>query len=137
DEARLKKEEQRINQESAGKADADRTATLSQEFKVPDMTVQNLRATNNWGSVTVELAMAQKLTAQDPATYPTIDTAIAKIDSLRGQSQSWGQISQALSLNLGPVLSQTQHIRHVMNIGDQKVDQASVRDAKKKKSAPR
>src|SRR5689334_168257 len=79
DEAKLESTSQTIDRDSASKSDPEKTAALAKQFKVSEETVQNLRGKGKgWGGVTIELAMAQKLSSMDPKTYPAMSDALTK-----------------------------------------------------------
>jgi hypothetical protein len=111
EEQQLKTEQQRID--AAANTKAPRPETLATEFGVSPQTVTNLRnQKRGWGSITIELAMAQQLTRTDPATYPTMDSALAKIEAMYADGRGWGRIANDLGFKLGPVVSSVQHARH-------------------------
>jgi hypothetical protein len=91
---------------------APRPEVLAKEFGVTTETVTGLRSQNRgWGTITIELAMAQQLTKTDPATYPDMSAALAKVESLHAGGRGWGRIAQDLGFKLGPVVSSVQHAR--------------------------
>jgi hypothetical protein len=117
DEQRLHTEEKRIDRDlrAAKTGDADHSAALAEQYNVPEQTVQNLRSKAGWGGVTIQLAMAQKLAADNPTAYPTMDSALAKIADLRQTGAGWGKVAQDLGFKLGPVISSAQRARHQLN----------------------
>ena len=92
-------------------AKSTQVQVLSKEFNVTPKTVEDLRAKQGWGGVTIELAMAQHLTQTDPKTYPTMTAALQKLDTLRAEKEGWGKISKDLGFKLGPVVSAAEHTR--------------------------
>ena len=111
DEQRLESTGTAIDNEGASKKQ-DRAQALSKQFNVPASTVEDLRAKKQgWGEITIRLAMAQHLTKTDPQTYPTMNDALAKIDSMRSDNKGWGKISKDLGFKLGPVVRDAQHAR--------------------------
>ena len=111
DEERLQTTKADIDKDANAKKQ-NRVQTLSTQFNVSTDTVEDLRAKKQgWGEITVRLAMAQHLTKTDPQTYPTMNDALAKIDSMRSDNKGWGRISKDLGFKLGPVVRDAQHAR--------------------------
>ena len=112
DEARLQTVGKSIDQENAQKADSLKVQALAKQFDVPPATIEDLRnKRQGWGNVTIELAMAQRLAQTDPATYPTLNDALQKIDAMRADKMGWGKIGKELGVKLGPVVSAAEHTR--------------------------
>jgi len=112
DDAHLQTVGKNIDQENANKADSQKVQALAKQFDVPAATIEDLRnKRNGWGNVTIELAMAQRLTQADPTTYPTLNDALQKIDGMRADKMGWGKIGKELGVKLGPVVSTAEHTR--------------------------
>ncbi len=111
DQARLETVAKNIDKDMASKGSNTQVQVLSKEFNVTPKTVEDLRAKQGWGGVTIELAMAQHLTQTDPKTYPTMTDALQKIDTLRADKEGWGKIAKDLGFKLGPVVSAAEHSR--------------------------
>lgn len=116
-EARLEKVQKSIDQEAV-KEQETQVQTLAKEFNVAPSVVEGLRANNQgWGEITIELAMAQRLSQSDPKTYPTLADASNKIKSLRAEKMGWGKIAQTLGFKLGPVISAAERAQHDLGAG--------------------
>lgn len=111
DDQQLQDEQQNIdNTAKRGAASADK---LAKEFDVTTDTVTGLRdEKRGWGEIIIELAMAQQLTKTNPTTYPDMESALAKIESIRTTGEGWGLIAKSLGFKLGPVVSAVQRARH-------------------------
>lgn len=110
DEARLQAVQKEINTHAISvKHDIQIQALLAKEFKVEPSVVMALHSDwSDWGSITVELAMAQRL-AQIEA-YPDFIAALRKIESLRDKKMS--KIAKSHGFKLGPVLNVVEHTRN-------------------------
>jgi hypothetical protein len=111
DQARVETVAKNIDKDMASKGSSTQVQVLSKEFNVTPKTVEDLRAKQGWGGVTIELAMAQHLTQTDPKTYPTMTAALQKLDTLRAEKEGWGKIAKDLGFKLGPVVSAAEHTR--------------------------
>jgi len=111
DQSRVETVAKNIDKDMASKSSSNQVQVLSKEFNVTPKTVEDLRAKQGWGGVTIELAMAQHLTQTDPKTYPTMTAALQKLDTLRAEKEGWGKISKDLGFKLGPVVSAAEHTR--------------------------
>lgn len=101
--------------ELMGRPEPNRAEALAKQFGVEAATVEQLRNEDKgWGGVFIQLATAQHLTQKDPATYPTMAVALAKIQSLHAEHHGWGRIAQELGFKLGPVVSAARHARNEM-----------------------
>jgi hypothetical protein len=115
DQARVETVAKNIDKDMASKGSSTQGQVLSKEFNVTPKTVEDLRAKQGWGGVTIELAMAQHLTQTDPKTYPTMTAALQKLDTLRAEKEGWGKIAKDLGFKLGPVVSAAEHTRIELN----------------------
>jgi len=111
DRSRVEAVAKNIDKDMASKASNTQVQVLSKEFNVTPRTVEDLRAKQGWGGVTIELAMAQHLTQTDPKTYPTMTAALQKLDTLRAEKEGWGKIAKDLGFKLGPVVTAAEHTR--------------------------
>lgn len=111
DQARVDTVAKNIDKDTASKTASTQAQVLSKEFNVTPKAVEDLRAKQGWGGVTIELAMAQHLTKTDPKIYPTMTDALQKIDTLRAEKEGWGKIAKDLGFKLGPVVSAAEHTR--------------------------
>jgi len=111
DQSRVEAVAKNIDKDVASKGSNTQVQVLSKEFNVTPKTVEDLRAKQGWGGVTIELAMAQHLTQTDPKTYPTMTDALQKLDTLRAEKEGWGKIAKDLGFKLGPVISAAEHTR--------------------------
>lgn len=94
-------------------AQKNRVAALAKQFNVPARTVEEMRNEGKgWGEATIQLSIAERLAKTDPAAYPDMASALAKVDSLRDQGKGWGNISKELGFKLGPVISEVKHAQH-------------------------
>lgn len=110
EEKQLASEQKSID--AAARSSAPRADALAREFGVTTETVDGLRAQKRgWGTITIELAMAQELTRRDATNYPDMNTALAKIETMRAGGSGWGRIAQDLGFKLGPVVSAVQRAR--------------------------
>lgn len=113
DEAQLETVRADIDKGTAAAGQENRAQTLAKQFNVDPGVVNNLRTRKHgWGEVTIELAMAQRLTQTDAQTYPTMADALNKIDALRADKMGWGKIAKDLGFKLGPVVSAAMHTRN-------------------------
>jgi hypothetical protein len=113
DEQRLEATSQAIDKETPGKGQSARADALAKQFRLSPTEIQDLRAKKQgWGEVTTQLAMAQHLSQSDPKTYPTLQSALAKIESLRAEHMGYGKIAKELGFKLGPVVSDAKHVRN-------------------------
>jgi hypothetical protein len=115
DQARVETVAKNIDKDMGSKGSSTQVQVLSKEFNVTPKTVEDLRAKQGWGGVTIELAMAQHLTQTDPKTYPTMTDALQKLDTLRAEKEGWGKIAKDLGFKLGPVVSTAEHTRIELN----------------------
>jgi hypothetical protein len=111
DQARVDTVAKNIDKETATKGTTTQVQVLTKEFNVTPKVVEDLRAKQGWGGVTIELAMAQHLTQTDPKTYPTLTDALQKVETLRAEKEGWGKIAKDLGFKLGPVVSAAEHTR--------------------------
>src|SRR5215831_8258130 len=111
DQSRIEAVAKNIDKDMVSKSSSNQVQVLSMEFNVTPKTVEDLRAKQGWGGVTIELATAQHLTQTDPKTYPTMTAALQKLDTLRAEKEGWGKISKDLGFKLGPVVSAAEHTR--------------------------
>ena len=113
DEAQLETVRKDIDRDLTARGEADKIQSLAKQFNVAPDVVQDLRAKKQgWGSVAIELAMAQEFSKTDPNTYPKLTDALQHIESLRTQKMGWGRIAKELGFKLGPVVSAAQHVRN-------------------------
>ncbi len=110
DETRLQTIQKEINAHVISvKQDIQIQALLAKEFKVEPSVVMALHSDwSDWGSITLELAMAQRLTQTE--AYPDFIDALRKIESLRNKKMN--KIAKSLGFKLGPVLSVVEHTRN-------------------------
>lgn len=90
--------------------------------------MSDLRSKYGWGGANIPLAMAQRLYAMDPRTYPTMEQALQKIGGLRADKMGWGKMAHQLGFQLGPVVSAAErqlHAQDVHLVHSQKVDRAA------------
>ncbi len=113
DEAQLETVRKDIDRDSTTTRDADKIQSLAKRFDVAPDVIQGLRANKQgWGSIGIELAMAQEFSKTDPNTYPKLTDALKQIESLRARKMGWGQIAKELGFKLGPVVSAAQQTRN-------------------------
>jgi hypothetical protein len=113
DDAQVEATAKAIDKDTAGKGQALRTEALSKQFGLKPEEIQDMRAKKQgWGEVTVQLAMAQHLSQSDPTTYPTLQSALTKIESMRADKMGYGKIAKELGFKLGPVVSDAMHVRN-------------------------
>jgi hypothetical protein len=90
---------------------------LARQFNVPPSVVEELHnRKQSWGTITIELAMAQHLSRLDPISYRTVSEALEQVRTLRTEGKGWGGISRELGFNLGPVISEIRHVREDLQI---------------------
>jgi len=117
DDQKLMQEQQEMDKSQA--TDTQKATSLAAQFNVPEKTVDDLRAKGlGWGEVTIDLAMAQKLSSANPKLYPTMADALNKIASLRASGEGWGKIAKDLGFKLGPVVSAAHHAVRDMHAAD-------------------
>ncbi len=113
DEARLETVKQEIDQTAATTPQDTKIQALASQYNVAPGVVQDLHdKKQGWGGISIELAMAQRLTQTDPNAYPSMADALNKIETLRGQKMGWGKIAKSLGFKLGPVVSSAMHTRN-------------------------
>jgi hypothetical protein len=113
DDATIEATAKAIDKETANKGQALRMEALSRQFRLTPEEIQDMRAKKQgWGEVTIQLAMAQQLSQSNPTTYPTIQSALTKIESLRADKMGYGKIAKDLGFKLGPVVSDAKHVRN-------------------------
>lgn len=112
EETRLQAVQKEINAHAISvKQDIQIQSLLAKEFKVEPSVVMALHSDwSDWGSITIELAMAQRLAQTELKTYPNLIEALRKIESLRNKKLS--KIAKSLGFKLGPVLSVAEHTRN-------------------------
>ena len=82
-------------------ADRVRIETLARQFHVQPGLIEMLcREHRSWDEITVELAMAQRLSRVNPNNFPIVPEALQRVDSLRNEGKEWDQISQDLGFEL-------------------------------------
>jgi len=111
DQSRVEAVAKNIDKDMTSKGSSTQVQVLSKEFNVTPKTVEDLRAKQGWGGVTIELAMAQHLTQTDPKAFPTMTDALQKVDTLRSEKEGWGKIAKDLGFKLGPVVSAAERSR--------------------------
>lgn len=112
DEGRLDATHKAIDKEATSKGSADRIQGLSRQFNVPPSQIEGMRAQKQgWGEITIQLAMAEHLTKTDAQAYPTMNEALAKIQTLRNDGAGWGKIAKDLGFKLGPVVRDAERAR--------------------------
>ncbi|MBI3569686.1 MAG: hypothetical protein HY082_01070 [Gammaproteobacteria bacterium] len=127
DEAQLENVRKDIDKDWTNAEQADRAQSLAKQFNVDPGVVETLRAKKQgWGSVTIELAMAQHLTQANPNTYPTFADALKKIETMRSDKMGWGKIANDLGFKLGPVVSAAMHARNELRREAQSVNAQKV-----------
>jgi hypothetical protein len=111
DEAQIVSEQ--VALDTAEAPDAVRADAIAKQFNVTPEQVAEMRARKQgWGTITIELSMAEQLMKRDPQTYPTMNDALTKIDALRAEDHGWGAIAKELGFKLGPVVSAARHARN-------------------------
>lgn len=112
DEMRLQAVQKEINAYAISvKQDIQIQSLLAKEFKVEPSVVMALHSDwSDWGSITIELAMAQRLVQAEFEAYPNLIEALRKIESLRNKKTS--KIAKSLGFKLHPVLNVLEHVRN-------------------------
>lgn len=104
DEKELKTTEQEVTAvpgDPQAKGDA-----LAKQYNVEPAVVQQMRdKRQGWGEISIQLAMARQLAAKDPATYPTFQDALDKVQASRASGTGYGRMAKDLGFKLGPVIS--------------------------------
>lgn len=112
DEGRLQATNRAIDKDAASKGSAVQVQTLSKQFNIPSSQIESMRAQKQgWGEITIQLTMAQHLTQTAPQTYPSMNDALAKIQTLRNEHMGWGKIARDLGFKLGPVVHDAEQAR--------------------------
>ncbi len=112
DEAKLQLLENEMDSAATAAPDKSKVETLAQQFKGAPSVVDGVRRTGQgWGEITIHLAMAQRLTKTDPKTYPTLASALQRVQTLRAQGKGWGTVAKELGFKLGPVISEVKHVQ--------------------------
>lgn len=138
DEAQLETVRKDLDKDLTAKSETDKIQSLAKQFNVAPDVVQGLRAKKQgWGSVTIELAMAQEFSKTDPNTYPKLTDALSYIESLRIKKMGWGRIAKELGFKLGPVVSAAQHVRNEMRKDSRPVKSTVPKIEKPEKAAVR
>jgi hypothetical protein len=102
-----------IDQDTASAPNDTRSASLSEQFAVPESKIDAMRADKKgWGAISTELALAQELAKKDPATYPTTEDALKKIEALRAEKKGYGVIAKDLGMKVGPIVSAVHRNEH-------------------------
>lgn len=90
---------------------------LARQFSVPPSVVEDLRGKRQgWGTIAIELAMAQHLCRLDPISYRTVSEALDQVRALRTDGKGWGAISRELGFKLGPIINEMRHVRQDLQI---------------------
>lgn len=104
DEKELKAAEQEI---TAAPGDQQaKVDTLARQYNVEPAVVQQMRdKKQGWGEISIQLAMARQLAAKDPATYPTYQDALDKVQASRASGTGYGRMAKDFGFKLGPVVN--------------------------------
>ncbi len=138
DEVQLDTVRKDIDRDLTAKGEAEKVQSLARQFNISPDVVQGLRASKQgWGSVSIELAMAQEFSKTDPNTYPKLTDALQHIESLRTQKMGWGRIAKELGFKLGPVISAAQHVRNELRKDSRPVKSTAPKVEKPEKTAVR
>ncbi|MDO8730778.1 MAG: hypothetical protein Q7J69_06325 [Candidatus Omnitrophota bacterium] len=106
EEKELKAAQQEVDQEAAASKGEAKVESLAQQFNVEPATVQQMRdKRQGWGEISTQLALAERLSKTDSATYPTTADALNKVGALRDEGKGYGVIAKELGFKLGPVVS--------------------------------
>src|SRR5205085_2937580 len=109
EETQLKEAQAEIDQHSAAWSNDDHVSTLAKYFKLPASSIRNLSAKNQgWGAVTIELAMAWDLNTMHSQDFPFMTASLNRVEALRADGHSWGDISRTVHIALGPVIQEAQ-----------------------------
>lgn len=138
DEAQLETVRKDLDKDLTAKSETDKIQSLAKQFNIAPDVVQDLRAKKQgWGSVSIELAMAQEFSKTDPNTYPKLTDALQHIESLRAKKMGWGRIAKELGFKLGPVVSAAQHVRNELRKDSRPVKSAVPKFEKPEKTVVR
>lgn len=106
-----------LAQDAAGQNAKFQADLLARQFSVPTSVVEDLRSKKQgWGTITIELAMAQHLSRLDPISYRTVSEALEQVKALRTEGKGWGTISRELGFKLGPIINEIRHVREDLQI---------------------
>jgi len=131
EEAQLYDAQAKIDQHAAAWSTNDHIDTLAKHFKVPATTVQALSTHNQgWGAVTVELAMARQYSMLHSQESPLMTDSLKRVESLRAEGKTWGQIAQKLAFGLGPVIQEAKNTGEGLRQDDQALTQKNVESSK-------
>jgi len=110
EESELKDAQAQIDQHAMAWSKDDHIDTLAEHFKVPATTVQELSTHNQgWGAVTIELAMATRYSTLHAQKSPLMTDSLKRVESLRTDGKSWGDIAKKLDFGLGPVIQEAKN----------------------------
>jgi hypothetical protein len=115
DEARLEAIQREIDEEDAAGNRKSHVLRLAWQFHVPASVVEELYARKrNWGSIAVELAMAQFLSKTNGATYPRVLGALQRIEALHGKGLGRGAIARELGVTPAAVIRDMHRVRQAL-----------------------
>jgi broad specificity phosphatase PhoE len=92
--------------------DEERAEILAEENGVSIEVIQDFRQQNpdvSWGIMSIELAMAKQL--EQAGDAENLPAALRRVEELREKGQGWGRISEALRLDLAPVVREVRDAR--------------------------
>jgi len=131
EETQLYDAQTKINQHAAAWSTDAHIDALAKHFKVPATTVQELSTHHQgWGAVTIELAMASQFSTLHSQESPLMTDSLKRVESLRKEGKTWGQIAQKLKFGLGPVIQEAKNTGEGLRQDDQALTDQKVENAK-------
>jgi hypothetical protein len=106
-----------LEQDAGGQETKFHADVLARQFSVAPSIVEDLRSKKQgWGTIAIELAMAQHLSRLDPISYRTVSEALEQVRAMRSDGKGWGAISRELGFKLGPIIIEMRHVREDLQI---------------------
>jgi hypothetical protein len=131
EETQLKDAQAVIDQHAAVWSKDQHIDTLAKHFNLPAKSVLALSSQNQgWGAVTIELAMAKQYSTLHSQKSALMTDSVARVESLRAEGKTWGDISRKLEFGLGPVIQEAKNTGEGLRQDDLKLTQKIDESAK-------
>lgn len=127
EETQLKDAQIAIDQHANAWSSDDHIQSSAKYFKVPVTVVQDLSTkAPGWGAVTIELAMAYELSKANSKEFPFMTSSVDRVEALRKEGQSWGEMAKTLKIGLAPVIQDAQDTANGLREDDLAIAQKSL-----------
>jgi hypothetical protein len=135
EEKQLKDAQTQIDQHAAAWSNDEHIDALALRYKVPAQTVDTLSSHNQgWGAVTIELAMARQYSTLHSQKSALMTDSVARVESLRADGKSWGEIATKLQFGLGPVIQEAKNTAEGLRQDAEAIAQKNEEQAKVEES---